>query len=116
MWNLDTYPETGDLVWAMLTCSPEVFQTNRLSDEEVQHATGIQSALRPKLVGTLGEDDFIEEYDFDGLDGETQSDLLYLSSYFCNGWSHCNGPDDLPERLAAIGVPEKCIRGSIDRV
>lgn len=116
MDNLDTYPETGDLVWAMLTCSPEEFSTNNLSDEEVQHATRIQSALRPRLIGTLNEDEFVEEYDFDDLDGETQSDLLYLSAYFCNGWSPCHGPDDLPERLAAIGVPDRCIRGSIDRV
>lgn len=109
-WILDAYPEAGDLVWSMLTCSPEVFRTNRLSDEEVQHATGIQSTLRPKLIRALDEEDFVDQYDFDALDAGTQSDLLYLSSYFCNGWSHCMGPDDLPERLAAIGVPERCYR------
>lgn len=108
MWNLDTYTAAGDLVWTMLTCSPDVFENNNLSDEEIQHATGIQSALRPKLIGTLDEEDFVEEYDFDDLDADIQSDLLYLSSYFCNGWSPCFGSDDLPERLAAIGVPERC--------
>lgn len=108
MWNLDTYTEAGDLVWTMLTCSPEVFKTNRLSDEEVRHATELQSTLRPKLVGTLEEEDFVEEYDFDELDASTQTGLLYLSSYFCNGWSLCYGPEDLPERLAAIGVPKRC--------
>lgn len=110
MWNLDTYTEAGDLVWAMLTCSPDEFRTNRLSDKEIQHAAGIQSTLRPKLIGTLGEEDFIDEYDFDDLDADVQSDLLYLSSYFCNGWSSCYGPDDLPERLTAIGVPERCYK------
>lgn len=111
MWNLDAYPEAGDMVWGMLTCSPEVFRTNRLSDNEIQHATGIQYALRPKYIGTLDEEDFIDEYDFYDLDADAQSDLLYLSSYFCNGWNSCYGPDDLPERLKAIGVPVRCYTG-----
>lgn len=98
--------DSPELVWNMLNYGEEYFKSNRLSEDELQHAIYLQVMLRNIFVGEKTEEEFIEEFDFYECDRITE--FMELFSLYSNGWSPCFGPDDLPKRLAAIGVPERC--------
>lgn len=95
-----------ELVWNMLNCGVDYFKSNRLSEGELQHTINLQILLRDKLIGGKTEEEFMEEFYFYECDHITE--IIELFSLYSNSWSSCFGPEDLPERLATIGVPQRC--------
>jgi hypothetical protein len=109
--ELCSYLEYSETVFDMLTYGREIFVSNGMSDEEVEHAVELQSMLVDRLLGhtfPMTQECFDESWSFHDLDSETAGLLYELYPYCIECWSSCHGPDDLPERLAAIGVPKRC--------
>lgn len=103
-------------VFNMLSCRREDFIANVMFDEEVERAVEIQSTLYDRLMGRpfpMTQECFYESWDFHDLDNETGELLYELCPYFAECWSSCEGPSDLPDRLRALGVPERFIKGKI---